>query len=142
MSRAVHDASRAADAPERRALRRRVENFYRRFNRGAWEECYALVDPRLRDADRVALSSYAESLRAFGEAYGSVRPWYVRISLHLDARSNKRDARPFAYVYVVWQDAANEFHMFRERWVKDGDEWFTRVAGLVVNRRDPVQSRD
>jgi len=26
---------------------------------------------------------------------------------------------------------AKEFHMFRERWVKDGNMWFTRVVGLV-----------
>lgn len=39
--------------------------------------------------------------------------------------------RPFAYVYVVWKDAAKEFHLFRDRWVKDGGQWFTRVVGLV-----------
>ena len=54
-------------------------------------------------------------------------------SLHGDARTVGSDRRPFAYVYVVWQDEAHGFHMFRERWVKDRGWWFTRVVGLVPN---------
>ena len=85
---------------------------------------------------------YAEGLRAFKEVYETINLWQIRISLHLDARSNKHDDRPFAYVYVVWQDAAHGFHMFRERWVKDANRWYTRVAGLVPNRRKSVRDRD
>jgi hypothetical protein len=107
------------------------------FNRGQWEKCYSLVDPALREQSKVMLSAYADQLRTFKETYGSVRPWHVRISLHLDAPSNKHDDRPFAYVYLVWQDDAKEFHMFRERWVKNKGRWFTRVAGLVPNQRKP-----
>jgi hypothetical protein len=71
-----------------------------------------------------------------------VKQMYDRISLHLDASANKHDERPFAYVYVIWQDEAHGFHMFRERWVKHSDRWFTRVVGLVANRRASVHNED
>ena len=112
------------------------------FNRGLWEECFSLVDPKLKEQSKVQLPVYAERLQAFKEFYGIIKPWHVRISLHLDASSNKQDERPFAYVYVVWQDDVHGFHMFRERWVKHSGRWFTRVAGLVPNRGEPVRSQD
>lgn len=123
---------------EREAVRRRVKQMYAYFNRGLWEKCYALLDPKLIQGARVDERLYAGSLQRFQAVYGTIRPWYVRINLHLDARANKHDPRPFAYVYVVWQDEARGFHMFRERWVKDGERWFTRVAGLVINRDEPI----
>jgi hypothetical protein len=102
------------------------------LNRGQLDRCFALLDPRLRDAGSVEASTYAESLREFKNAYGSIRPWHTRVSLHLDASKSQRDRRPFAYVYVVWQDAASAFHMFKERWVKDGGQWYSRVVGLIT----------
>jgi hypothetical protein len=111
------------------------------FNQGLWEQCFSLIDPRLRDESKVQLRVYKEGLQAFEQVYGKVDPWYIRISLHLDASSNRHDNRPFAYVYVVWQDAERGFHMFRERWVKDSGRWFTRVVGLVPNRQDSAPSQ-
>jgi hypothetical protein len=124
------------EAPEREAIRRRVKRLYECFGRGEFEKCFSLVDPKLREEQRLVEQSYLSSLRAFHDAYRAIRPWYVRINVHLDATSNKRDPRPFAYVYVVWQDEQHAFHMFKERWVKHGDQWFTRVAGLIVNRQE------
>ncbi len=130
------------EASEREALRRRVKQMYDWFNRGMWEKCFALIDPRIREQAKVELSTYTEGLRAFQGAYGAIHPWYVRISLHLDTASSKHDDRPFAYVYVVWQDDAHGFHMFRERWVCHDHRWFTRVAGLVPNRPNAVREQD
>ncbi|MFO0968477.1 MAG: hypothetical protein U0793_23215 [Gemmataceae bacterium] len=62
-----------------------------------------------------------------------MRPWHIRLSPHLERSAHQRDKRPFAYVYIVWQDDNHAFHMFRERWVKEGGRWFTRVIGLVPN---------
>jgi len=90
----------------------------------------------------VELATYAERMRVFKEAYGSVKPWWTRLSLHLDAATKQRDKRPFAYVYLVWQDDAHGFHMFRERWIKDNGRWFTRVVGLVPNRQELGATRD
>lgn len=129
-------------AAERKALRRRVKQMYDWLNGGHWEKCFALIDPRIREQSRVQLSTYTVGLRAFKGAYGAIHSWYVRISLHLDASSRKRDDRPFAYVYVVWQDDAHGFHMFRERWVRDSDGWFTQVVGLVPNRPNGVCGQD
>lgn len=122
------------DTADRTAIRRRVKQFYRAFNQEIWSRCFAMIDPKLSEGGRVVAASYAASLREFKESYETVGIWYVRTSLHMDARDNKRDARPFAFVYIVWQDSQNEFHMFRERWVQDAGRWYTRVVGLVVNR--------
>src|SRR5579884_370422 len=127
---------------ERQALRRRVKQMYQWFNRGLWEKCFSLIDPRIREKTTTKFTPYAERLQEFKEAYGTIRPWYVRISLHLDASSSKHDDGPFAYVYTVWQDDAHRFHMFRERWVRQGDRWFTRVVSLVVNRQEIGRDQD
>jgi hypothetical protein len=130
------------EASEREALRRRVKQMYEWFNRGLWDKCFSLIDPMLREQSKTELPVYVERLRAFREVYGSITPWHIRISLHLDASANKRDGRPFAYVYVTWQDDAHGFHMFRERWVKHSERWFTRVVGLVPNQQEPVRAPD
>ena len=116
---------------DRAALRARVRGMIRDLNAGRWEDCWETIDPKLRAKGTPEVKSYAGQLEAFRDAYGRINPWHTRISLHLDAPANKRDPRPFAYVYIVWKDAANEFHLFRERWVKDGGKWYTRVTGLV-----------
>jgi hypothetical protein len=121
---------------ERKELRRRTKQFYDAFNSGSWKACFTMIDPKLRNPPTVRVSVYAEQMRAFQEAFGSIKPWHIRISLHLEKRSGASDARPFAYVYVVWQDAAHGFHMFRERWVKHGGQWYTRVVGLVPNQNE------
>lgn len=114
-------------------LRRRVMRWYDRLNRQRWSDCFALVDPRLTTSGKVRAETYSHSLLSFQNRYGAIHPWHVRISLHLTSSRPSSDPRPFAYVYTVWQDERHEFHMFRERWVQDGDNWFTRVVGLVVN---------
>lgn len=123
--------SRANAGTERRALGRRVKQFYDRFNEADWAACYSLIDPLLTGGGKVDPGEYATGLRAFKSAYGSVTPWMTRLSLHLNATAPQRDPRPFAFVYVVWQDDTHGFHMFRERWVKEKGKWFTRVIGLV-----------
>ena len=124
-----------SEASQREALRRRVKQMYDCFNRELWVKCMSLVDPRLKDQSAVKPSVYAKQLEGFKKVYGSIRPWHIRVSLHLGTSSNKNDPRPFAYVYVVWQDASHGFHMFKERWIKDSGRWYTRVAGLVANRQ-------
>lgn len=93
-----------------------------------------MVDPALRTAGRVTRSAYASQVTAFIAAYGAVKPMFDRTTLYLDEPTKSRDKRPFAYSYVVWQDARGEFHLFRERWIKDNGRWYTRVAGLIPAR--------
>src|SRR5262249_51385642 len=103
---------------------------------------FSLIDPVLREKGRVELPIYREGLHAFKEAYRTIHPSYVLTRLDLDGSSNERDPRPFAYVYVVWQDDAHRFHMFQERWVREADHWLTRVVGLVLNRQESLQGQD
>ncbi len=125
------------ETAERQALRRRVHGMLKWFNEERWDKCYSLVDPKLRERGKVNMQEYADSLAAFKATYGEVRPYVVRINLHLGTSmkrpSKTRDRRPFAYTYIFWQDDENAFHLFRERWVKHDNRWFTRVVGLVPN---------
>lgn len=121
----------------RAALRRRVSAMIRDLNAGRWDRCFARIDPRLRAADKVEQATYADQFERFRAAHGEVAPWHTRINLHLDATKNKHDPRPFAYVYIVWQDAGKGFHLFRERWVYDGGDWYTRVVGLLPAQDTP-----
>jgi hypothetical protein len=132
MKQKIHIAK--PQATEREALRRRVKQFYGRFNKSDWDGCYSLIDPLLIQNGKVKLDTYAELMQTFKDVYGIVRPWLTRLSLHLDATSKQGDKRPFAYVYVIWQDGTHGFHMFQERWIRDNGQWFTRVVGLVPKR--------
>jgi len=126
--------STAMDKPaQKSALRRRIRGLYLNYNLGAWARCYRFLDPRLRETGKVETAQYGDSLSAFKEHYGAINIWHVRISLYSEVRTNKHDERPFAYVYVIWQDAHNEVHLFRERWVFDSGRWYTRVVGLVTH---------
>lgn len=119
-------------ASKRTALRRRVKAFYQHLSGEAWNRCYLFLDPTLRADGKVVLGPYSASLAEFKARYGSVQIWHIDISLHLEKTKRHRDDRPFAYVYVFWQDTNKAFHVFRERWVLDSARWYTRVAGLVA----------
>ena len=133
MKRTANSTERVA--AERETLRRRVGLFYLRLNKARWTDCYELIDPQLAKQGKVNLDTYSELLQEFTNRYGRVKRWWTHISLHLDGAQRQRDKRPFAYVYVLWQDEAHGFHMFRERWIKDRGRWFTRVVGLVPNKQ-------
>jgi hypothetical protein len=120
-------------ASQRAALRRRIKGFYQKYNEADWESCYGHLDPRLRTAGKVDPVRYADSLEAFRNRYGAVDIWYLRANLYFDVKNNRQD-RPFAYVYVFWQDEKKAFHVFRERWVYHSGHWYTRVVGLVTHK--------
>src|SRR5262249_40212668 len=121
---------------QRISLRKRVRLFYRHFAGKAWAKCFATIDPKLREASKVSAGTYAESLSQFADSYGPIDIWHIDIHLHLDAAKNKQDPRPFAYVYLFWQDSRYQFHVFRERWVHDSGKWYTRVVGLVTREKN------
>jgi len=107
----------------------------RSLNDKQWDRCFALTDPKLRADNRLTPEEHAENLACFMQVHGSIRPWHVKISLHLEGAKKQRDPRPFAFVYIIWQDKRNAFQMFRDRWVEDNGRWYTRVAGLMPDRR-------
>jgi hypothetical protein len=125
------DTTQQQEAPQKAALYRRVWHFHKLLNQRAWEKCYQYLDPRLQD--KVNFGLYADSLGRFVEHYGEIDIWHRHFTFHLDTTRNKQDPRPFAYVYVFWQDKRHAFHVFRERWVREAGAWYTRVAGLVTH---------
>lgn len=129
------------DAVERKSLWRRVKRFYVRFNKADWDGCYALIDPQLTEQGKVEHTTYSKLMQDFKDVYGNVSTWLVRLSLHLDPTPKQGDKRSFAYVYVIWQDDKRGFHMFRERWIKEDGQWFTRVVGLVPNSSETTSRR-
>jgi hypothetical protein len=57
-------------AQERECLAGRIGDFYRLLNNNDWAKCFELVDPKLRDAHRVDLPTYSNSLSSFFSKYG------------------------------------------------------------------------
>jgi hypothetical protein len=116
------------------SLAGRIVNFYRFFNRQDWTRCYEYIDPNIRGKGNVGLEGYSQSMRAFFEAFGPVQQVKIlKLSVYRGERV-KDDRRDFAYVVISWKDKTNDFHHFKERWIKDQEKWFTRVVGLVPNR--------
>jgi hypothetical protein len=125
--------SKDAKAIERSSLRRRVKNFYKHFGQTNWAQCFQFIDPNLREHSKVDFSSYCESLSLFHAYYGPVDILHIRINLYLQVKNAKNEKRDFAYVLVEWKDKKNHCHVFRERWVKENQRWYTRVVGLVTH---------
>src|SRR5256885_2164030 len=111
-------------------LNHRIRHFYRYFNENNWQACFARVDPKLKEG-RVNFDPYAESLSSFFEKYGPIRVESIKLRLHTNVKTNKHDDRPFASGTLHWQDNKHRHHVLRERWVKSGDKWYTRMMGLV-----------
>lgn len=116
-------------------LRQRIRTFYRHFNRANWRGCFKMIDPRLRNGARVDVDKYAAYLEHFKEFYGSVQIRYVEVKLVAKV-NNPKDNRPFAYVVIFWKDKHQSYHLFRERWIKDRERWFTRVVGLITHEEN------
>jgi hypothetical protein len=123
---------------QRTALRKQLNAFSYAFNKKDWERCFQFVDPKLRAGGRVNFPDYSASLARFFERYGPVHRIYTKINPYLNVTTNRHDDRPFAYAIVFWQDKDHAFHVFRERWVKENDSWYTRVAGLVAHQKLPA----
>jgi hypothetical protein len=70
MSSSTHSSGRQDS--EREDLRRRVKQFYQRFDQENWEACFALIDPQLTLQKKVEPAAYSQGMRAFKEAYGRV----------------------------------------------------------------------
>lgn len=115
---------------ERIRLNHRIRHFYHYYNENNWKACFDRLDPKLREG-RVNLNLYAESLFSFFEKYGPIQVESIDLRLYPEAKPNKHDDRPFAYGTLHWQDNKHRRHVFRERWVKVGDTWYTRMVGLV-----------
>jgi hypothetical protein len=121
------------ESDQKAKVRNRIKSFYHHLDHEDWTGCYQFVDPKLRDG-KVDYVNYAKSLAAFYSYYGPIRVVSVQqVTIHGDVRSNKHDDRDFAYGLVVWKDKRNQPHLLRERWVKSGENWYTRMVGLATH---------
>ncbi len=124
--------SKDAGASPKTELRDRIESFYEHFNRQEWKVCFETIDPLLRESQRIRLDNYSEALSSFFEKYGPIAIQSLKLSLHLDVKLNKADAREFANGVLAWHDRQGQSHVFKERWVRANDDnWYTRMIGLV-----------
>ncbi|HEY2157468.1 MAG TPA: hypothetical protein VGH33_17705 [Isosphaeraceae bacterium] len=114
---------------DKASLLQRVRYFYRFFNERDWPRCHAYVDPKLRGKHGQA--EYGRTMDEFFSVHGPLRQMTVVSTNLYPAGAARTDDREFAYVVLSWKDRANALHHFRERWVRDGGRWFTRVVGLV-----------
>jgi len=117
------------------ALRRRIRQFYLRFNQGDFARCYLMLDPDLRATpDAITSQQYATGLRRFLDWAGQIQiRKIVLIQLHLKEPNRLYNNRDFARLEVVWEDADSNGHTFKERWVRSrGSRWYSRSTGFVV----------
>lgn len=123
------------EGPLKAALKARVRRFYRNFNSNNWQTCFEYLDPKLRQS-KINFPQYSSSLERFADVYGPIKIWHMTVHLYLDVSKNKQDPRSFAFVYIFWQDKHQAFHVFKERWVRQGEDWYTRVAGLITHEAE------
>ncbi|MBI3465464.1 MAG: hypothetical protein HY000_20770 [Planctomycetes bacterium] len=118
---------------DKRRLRDRIKKFYVLLNEQNWESCFKLIDPKLRDAGKVAFDSYAATLSAFFGAFGPLEDVSVSdLKLYSDVKSKLYGDRDFAYGCVVCKDREHHPQRLEERWVKATDgRWYTLMVGLV-----------
>jgi hypothetical protein len=114
-----------------RKLRRRVFNYFKALTEGNAHKCFSYIDPTLIKKDAISENIYQQTLERFKDFYQKIDIAVVR-TIFVPPGS-KRDPRAFAYVQVIWFDAKEQPHVFRERWVNQDDEWFTRVLGYVAH---------
>jgi len=123
--------SRRPAKDNERKLRRRVFNYFKALTEGNAQKCFNYIDPRLIEKEAVDQSVYQNMIERFKQFYQKIDISAVRILLV--PRGSKRDPRAFACVWVIWFDAKDHPHFFRERWVMQNDEWFTRVLGYLAH---------
>jgi hypothetical protein len=115
------------------SLKRRIRQFYGLLNRGAFERCRRMIDPRVRlRPSSVTLHQYENALRQFLDQFGSIEVLEIEVRLHLDEPSELYEGRDFAVGKTTWEDRAGKRRVFAERWVREGRSWYTRSTGLLA----------
>lgn len=127
------------------ALERRIRRFYDCLNHRDFGRCYRMIDPRVRDRpESITLFQYQNALRPFLDRFGPLRLLETSLSLHLDKTNTLYEGRDFAVGKTVCSDKGGERLIFSERWVRQGQAWYTRSTGFVVPEPGwlPPQVRD
>jgi hypothetical protein len=113
-------------------LKRRIRHFYTLLSDGQFERCYEMIDPRVRQkSESVTLLQYEDALVSFVKSVGSIGNLAITIDLHVGEPSRLYEDRDFAIGRTTWQDIRGHEHVFAERWVREGDLWYTRSTGCL-----------
>ena len=114
-------------------LERRIRRFYHWLNQRDFGQCFQMIDPRVRDEPgSVTLFQYQNALLQFMDRFGLLTVLEIRFSLHLKESNKLYEGRDFAVGKTTWSDKGGERHVFLERWVRQGQAWYTRSTGFVV----------
>src|SRR5260370_30155340 len=109
------------------AVERRVRQFYQLLNAHEFGKCFAMIDPIIRSSSAsVTAYQYENALRQFISYYTRIELLSVTLQVHLDEPSDLFGNRDFAVGQTCWADKSGEEHVFQERWVRDGQRWYTR----------------
>jgi len=115
------------------SVKRRIRLFYDLLNQHDFKRCFQMIDPRIRRVPTsVTFFQYENALSQFLESHGSITIQEVEINLHLGEPSTLYEDRDFALGKMTWQNEAGELQGFLERWVREGQSWYTRSTGLVA----------
>jgi len=113
-------------------LEKRIFAFYDSLNRGAFDEACALTDPEI--PAKAPYKLYAQRMREFMKWCGSISIFRIDINLHINEKNTLYGDRDFAVGHIIWTDERGEEHEFRENWVKNNEQWHTRVMGFFPPR--------
>jgi hypothetical protein len=115
------------------AVERRARQFYQHLNAHEFGKCFAMIDPIIRGSSTsVTAYQYENALRQFVAFYHRIDLLSVTLEVHLDEPSNLFGNRDFAVGQTCWTDKNGDEHVFQERWVRDGQRWYTRSTGFVT----------
>jgi hypothetical protein len=120
------------------ALEKRIRQFYQLLNEENFGKCFRHVDPVVRgESSSVTEYQYENSLRRFLAFCGYSRVVRVALQLHIGERNVLYANRDFAVGQTTWADEFGVEHVFQERWVRNGQRWYTRSTGLVTPAAHP-----
>jgi hypothetical protein len=121
---------KVSEAKGEKQIKQRIRRFYGLFNAAKWSSCYRMVDPALRE--KLDFTSYSKSLADFRRYYGAICiVKAAKLKVHTNVNGGGYGGRDFASGVLIWLDNSDQPHVFKERWIRDGDHWYTRMAGLV-----------
>lgn len=125
-----------------RAVERRVRQFYQLLNAHEFGKCFTMIDPIIRgNSSSVTAYQYENALRQLVGYYTRIDLLSVTLDVQLDEPSDLFGNRDFAVGQTCWTDNKGEEQVFQERWVRDGQRWYTRSTGFVTPAA-PKKSRN
>src|SRR5271170_1791299 len=95
------------------SLRRRIKQFYARLNQRAFESCWAMLDPQIRDdPTSITLYQYTSSVERFLSWCGAVKVTAIEpVQLSVKEPNRLYNDRDFAIVRVTWEDREKQQHI-------------------------------